>query len=422
MRQSSLAQNASWLLLGQALSVFCLGAYFILLARLLGRTEYGIYVGAVAMVSTLSQFTTLGLPWVLLRHVSPDSTRFPLYWGNVLATTITLGCVCVAFLALAGPHFAHSYSWQMLLFIALGDCLCAQLTSAASLAFQAFEKMHVTAALSLLVNLLRAIVAGAMLYFLRHGTALQWVVAAFLVSVIAVATALVLVTRFCGGPAFSLQLLLARLREGCVFALSYSTTGVYNNVDKAMLGHYGMNDANGIYTMAYRVIDVFTMPIVSVQAAAFPRFFRKGVEGVRRTAEYSIRIIKRTAALGLLSALAILLSAPIIPHVLGNDFSGSVAALRWLCVMPVFRSFQLSAGDALTGAGHQDLRLKLQATAAAFNFGINLYLIPHYSWQGAAWSSLVTDGMLAIFNWTGLWWLTSSSVLHNRFVGEDVRS
>jgi len=62
----------------------------------------------------------------------------------------------------------------------------------------------------------------------------------------------------------------------------------------------------------------------------------------------------------------------------------------------------LSAGDALTGAGHLNLRVGIQAMAAAFNFGVNLYLIPHYGWLGAAWSSLATDGLLAIFNWTAL--------------------
>ena len=41
-------------------------------------------------------------------------------------------------------------------------------------------------------------------------------------------------------------------------------------------------------------------------------------------------------------------------------------------------------------------------TAAGFNFTVNLYLIPHYGWLGAAWSSLATDGLLAVLNWTAL--------------------
>jgi O-antigen/teichoic acid export membrane protein len=67
----------------------------------------------------------------------------------------------------------------------------------------------------------------------------------------------------------------------------------------------------------------------------------------------------------------------------------------------------LSAGDAITAAGYQKFRLVCQAVAAAFNFGVNLYLIPRFSWRGAALSSLVTDALLAIFNWIALGWLSN---------------
>jgi O-antigen/teichoic acid export membrane protein len=262
--------------------------------------------------------------------------------------------------------------------------------------------MRMTAIFNLLVNALRTLLAGLMLWRLHHATAQQWALAALACSLIAAASALLFVTRFYGKPSFSARLLSLRAGEGFIFALSDSTTGIYNNIDKAMLGHYGMNAANGIYTMAYRVIDVACMPVRSVQGAAFPRFFQKGVGGVHSTAAYASRILKRTAPIAMLSTVAMLLAAPIIPHLLGKSFDESVLALQWLCLLPVFRSLHSSAADALTGAGHQKLRLGTQTTAASFNFLVNLYLIPHYGWLGAAWSSLATDASLAVLNWTSL--------------------
>jgi O-antigen/teichoic acid export membrane protein len=413
LRSSSLAQNAGWTFFGQGLSVICQGVYFILIARLLGSTEYGIYVGAVAMVSILSQYSPLGSHSVFLRYVSPEPENFAPYWGNILVTTFTLGSLLVAFLTWAGPRLAHSYSWTLVLCVALGDCLCSQLTLAAGRVFQAFEAMRLTASLNLLVNLLRALLAGLMLWRLHHATAKEWVVAALLVSSIAACTALTLVAKRYGRPGFSTRLLRQRTGEGFIFALSYSTAGIYNDIDKAMLGHCGMNAANGIYTMAYRAIDIACLPYSAIQSAAVPRFFQKGVNGVRSTAEYAIRIVKRTAPITILATAAMLVAAPLIPDLLGKSFSESVSALRWLCLLPVFRSFQYSAADALTGAGHQKLRLGSQATAAVFNFTTNLYLIPHYGWLGAAWSSLATDGLLAAFNWTVLLWLTSTAESRN---------
>jgi O-antigen/teichoic acid export membrane protein len=387
---------------GQGISMLCQGVYFILLARLLGRVQYGIYSGVYAMVAIVSVYSTLGSPYTLLRHVSPDTRKFALYWGNVLVTTLILGSFLVALLVWTVPYLAPSYSWKLVLCVAIADCLCGQLTDASSRVFQAFEKMRITASLLLLMNLLRMVTAGLLLWRLHHATAQEWVIATTAICFIGCCLALMLVKRFFGKPAFSLQLLRQRTGEGCVFALSGSTAGIYNNFDKAMLGHYGMNAANGIYAMAYRVIDFSIMPIAAIHGAAYPRFFRKGEDGVQSTRAYAFRILKRTAPIGLLLTAVMFITAPVIPHLVGNSFSESVSALRWLCLLPFIRSFHYSAGDALTGAGLQKLRLSTQATAAAFNFVINLYLIPRYGWLGAAWSSLVTDGLLAFLNWTVL--------------------
>lgn len=406
---SNFARNAGWLFLGQGLSVICQGGYFILLARLLGSTEYGIYVGAAATVSILSQYSPLGSHSVFLRYVSTEPEKFASYWGNILITTFMLGGLFVAFLTWAGPRLAHSFSWTLVLCVALGDCLCSQLTMAAGRVFQAFEAMRISASLNVLINMLRALLAGLMIRRLHCATAREWAVAALLVSSITACAAVTLVTKRFGRPRLSPRLLRQRAAEGFVFALSYSTTGIYNDIDKAMLGHYGMNAANGIYTMAYRAIDIACLPYSAIQSAAVPRFFQKGVNGVHSTAEYAIWIVKRTAPITLLATTAMLVATPLIPHLLGKSFSESVCALRWLCLLPVFRSFQYSAGDALTGAGQQKMRLASQATAAAFNFTTNLYLIPHYGWLGAAWASLATDGLLAIFNWMVLLRLKSKA-------------
>jgi O-antigen/teichoic acid export membrane protein len=217
-----------------------------------------------------------------------------------------------------------------------------------------------------------------------------------------------------GAPEFSLGLFGRRAADGFIYSVSASTTTIYNDIDKVLLGHFGMNAANGIYTMAYRVVNICTMPMVSIYSAAFPKFFRLGTEGMRSTVPYARRLLKRTSLLGVLAALGMFLTAPLIPHLVGKSFAQSISALRWLCLIPLFRSFHLSAGDAIAGAGHQKFRLISQFIAAAFNFSINLYLIPRYSWLGAAWASLMTDGSLGAMNWLVAWRLLERE--KNKFV------
>jgi len=399
---SSLARNAGWMFFGQGLSYVFQAAYFILIGRLLGSTEYGIYMGAVALAAIFGQYSTFGSQLVFLQHVSPNHSQFSRYWGNILMATISLGTLFTIFLTLAGPHIAHSYSPVMLLCVAAGDCLCMQLVAVSAVVFQAFEKMRITAVMNTLTNLLRVVLASTLLICLRHASAFQWAAAALVVSICAVSVALVLVRRNFEKPTFSPSLLKKRSGEGLVYALSSSAGNVYTDFDKVLLGHFGMNAANGVYSMAFKAVSVFCMPIGSIHGAAFPRIFQRGKDGVAGTSAYVLRILKRTAPLSLLMAVILWFTAPILPHLLGPSFAESTSALRWLCLLPFTRAFQWSAGDALTGAGLQRYRLGTQIVAAVLNLSMNLYLIPRHGWLGAAWASVATDGTLAAMNWAVL--------------------
>jgi O-antigen/teichoic acid export membrane protein len=256
-----------------------------------------------------------------------------------------------------------------------------------------------TAVLTSLTNIARLVTAAGMVLVLHRATVRQWVIASLAVSCLSAAMALILVTTRLGWPKFDFHLLRKRALEGIGFSIAASTTSIYNDIDKAMLSRYGLLAANGIYSMAYRVVDMSCTPIRSLQSAAFPRFCQMGKNGARGSIGLTRRLLGKTLPFGLLAAVVMFLAAPIIPYVVGRSFANSVSALQWLCLLPVFRSLHLGAGDTLTGAGYQRYRTAAQLTAAALNFGLNLWLIPAYSWHGAAWSSLVTDGALAAGNW-----------------------
>ena len=394
-----MARGASWLLLGQGVSFFVQAAYFICLAKLLGTAEYGLYVAAAASAAILSPYSSLGSGTVFMQHVAQDHAKFSVYWGNILLSTCCVGGLLTLLMFAVGPHFVHTASPLLLLLVAAGDCICQQLTNAAGQVFQAFNQMRLTAALTTSVNVVRLVMAGVLLGTAHRVVAVQWAAAALCVSVLAMLAGIIVVTTKFGLPRFSFRLFASRAHDGLIYSVSGSTTTVYNDIDKVLLGHFGMNVANGIYSVAYKIINISNVPMTSVYAAAFPRFFQLGAGGMKRTLPLAKRLVKRTALLGVTSAVALFLFSPVLPRVVGVNYAQSALALRWLCLIPLFRSFSLSAGDAIAGAGNQRFRLYSQVFAAALNFGLNLYLIPRYSWWGAAWASLATDGSLGALNW-----------------------
>src|SRR4051794_23113065 len=175
-------RNAAWLFAGQGLSFVVQGVYFVVLARLLGTTEYGRLAGVVALVAVVSQYSTLGSGLLFLRYVSPDRNQFRAYWGNILMSICISGGVLVAGLRGAGPWLVGTQSIFLLLPIAGSGCLFLQFGGCAGQVFQTFEKMKFSAAITLASNLLRMVLAVAMLVFFTTATARQWAIASLLIS------------------------------------------------------------------------------------------------------------------------------------------------------------------------------------------------------------------------------------------------
>ena len=420
IRSSSLTYNAGWMMAGSGLGYVLQGIYFVILARLLGALQYGVFVGAFAFVNIVARYGTLGTGTILLRYVSIDRNKFALYWGNLLLVTTVGGLVMTVVVHLVGRHLLNPASAAIVMLAALANCFGTQITTCAAQVFQAVEQMRLTAVLNLLTNFLRTLAAVVLLLLFHRVTAWQWALISTVVSLIGSVVAISIILSHFGKPQFSLNLLRRRLVEGIEFAFAGSTTSAYNDLDKVMLSHYGMNAGNGIYTLAYRALDIAAMPIGSLKDAAMPRLFRKGAGGVSEAAALAQRLWRRSIPFSLVVACGLFLLAPLIPYIAGRSFAETVVALRWLCLIPVFRSVHEIAGSALTGAGLQRYRTATQVIAVVLNVLLNLWLIPIHGWRGSAWASLATDGGLCAMNWGMLKILVAQS--RRRTVCQPVNS
>jgi len=397
-KSSSLARNAGWMMAGQGTGFILQAVYFIVLARLLGAMEYGIFAGAFAFTNIAAQYSALGTGTVLLRYISSDRKKFAMYWGNILLVTLGIGTLLVLVLHFVAHFVLNPASAALVIFAGISNCISAQLTTETGRVFQTFEQMRITAMLNLLTNFLRTLAAVLMLLVLHKATAWQWSFASVVVSTASAVIAITMVTVRFGRPQFVPKLFFKHSLEGFGYSFASSTASVYNDIDKTMLSHYGMNIATGIYTMAYRVVDIATIPITSIRDAAMPRMFKSGTESLASAADLSYKLLRRALPMSVVIGIGMFLAAPLIPLVLGNGFAQSAVALRWLALIPVLRSVHQMTGSALLGSGLQRYRTGAQLIAAGCNFGINLWLIPHYGWQGAAWSSLATDAGLGVLN------------------------
>jgi O-antigen/teichoic acid export membrane protein len=395
-KKNTLARNTGWMFFGQGLRFAIQALYFALIARALGVAGYGAFVGVVALVGILFPFGSLGSGFLIIKNVARDPRQFPKYWGTALMITAAASSALLcATLLLARFVLPHTIPMKLVLLVAASDLFGNGITALCCQAFQAFELLNWTAAINVMLSSCRLIGAFLLIVFRPAPSALLWGQFYLGGTAVAAVIALALVLRKLGPPAFNFERTAAEAREGFYFSTSLSAQTIYNDIDKTMLARLSTLDATGIYGAAYRLIDVSFAPVSSLLAAAYPNFFRTGANGIAATLRYARPLIVHALGYASIVSFVLLAGAGIVPLVLGTQYQLTQEALRWLAILPVLKVLHFFLSDALTGAGYAGLRSAIQVGVALFNVSINFWLIPAYSWRGAAWSSIASDALLA---------------------------
>jgi O-antigen/teichoic acid export membrane protein len=333
----------------------------------------------------------------LVKNVARDRRLFSAYWGNGLMMTVVSGsALTFLVLALCRLLLPRAIPTLAITLVCISDLIFVRVLDLAAWAFQGIERLSVNAKLNVLISLTRLIGIAGLAVAIPHPTMRAWSVVYLAGSVAAALIAVIWVTRSLGRPKLALHRIPGEGTEGFYFSISLSAMTVYNDIDKTMVARLATLEAAGIYAAAYRLIDVVFIPVRALLSATYPGFFRSGAAGLRGSLQYGRRILVGALPYSLFAFGAVWIAAPLVPHILGQEYAHVTAALRWLAVLPVLKTLHLFIGDSLTGAGHQRERTFLQVGVAVFNVLVNLWAIPAYGWLGAAWSSIASDGLLAL--------------------------
>lgn len=398
--QSFLAKNTVWMTFGFAGRLLFLVAYFLIVARTLQSAEYGAFAGALALVTVFSPFVSWGTGNILIEHVSRQPDQFKNFWGMALSVTLLSSFVLLIICFGTGALIlSPAVAVRLILPLALGMFLGDGITNLSGQAFQSFQKLGNTSIINFLSGLFRLISAILLLFLPILKSAQNWAILYMLSGFVPAMIGLIWVRIRLGWGSLRLSQMRGKWKEGFYFAVGLSAQGVYNDIDKTLLVRLSTDVISGVYSAAYRIMDATFIPVRALLASTYPRFFKKGENGIKETSSYALRLLPWTCLWGLVAMVGIILLSPLIPRFLGIEYSESSHVILWLSLIPLFRAGHYLAADSLTGAGYQSHRSLVQIAIAILNLALNLWLIPIYGWLGAAWSSLASDGILVICLW-----------------------
>lgn len=390
-------QNAGWLFFGRIFGMvisFFVTAYVV---RYLGPEQFGMLSYAISFTGLFSFVAGLGVDSMLYR----DLVDKPEMQNSLLGTAfwLKLSGGLLAFVSvLAFLPFLNNTKQINQLIIIIAASFVFQSLNIINLFFQAKVVSKIIAINFILVTLF---LSAIKLVLVLLSAKLVWF------GVIILAESIIygigyfyfykrskeLINRW----VFDKQLAKKMLIFSWPLILASAFVLVFNRIDQVMIKHLMNVGAVGLYDAAVRIAEIWYFVPSIIVSSIFPAIVNAKKSGYevykRRLMKLSLVVVGCSTVI----ALPIYLLAPIlIKFLYGTSFGGATTVLR----IYVWAGIGAALGGVINNYLIIENKTKtiflINFFAMSTNVGLNLYLIPRFGINGAAYATLVSYSLIPI--------------------------
>ena len=393
----SIFANTSWLSVSQTITSFCAFLWTIIIARYLGVSDYGIVSFAISFTAISVIFMDLGMSTYTTREVAKHKELLHKYVNNIFLFKIILA-IFLFFVSLLILYLMKYPSTTILVtMIFTVEISIMSMTVFLNGVFQAFEKVKYQAIGGILNSSLLLVFIlitigfnfGVVSIAIAYTIAYAFYFAYMLVNYI---------KRF-GFPRFELD--TGFIKSIVVNSLPFGLTNffytIYFSIDIVMLSYLTGNFTTGLYKSAYNIITVFTTFFVVYQSVIFPvmsKFFQESQELIKVSYELSIKYLLMIIIP--LSVGVYFYALPIVDLIYSHQYSLSYTTVQIL-IWTVSFLFINGAGSILLNAIDKERTVtKIYIIAAIFNVCLNFIMIPMFSYDGAAITTVLSEILITV--------------------------
>jgi O-antigen/teichoic acid export membrane protein len=400
-RRFGLGKDTLWASTNEVGRMLSALVIFFIIARHFGPEEYGVFAGAQALASIAATLSSSSVVLFLLqetvREGHPMKDALPIALGLAAGAAVLV----VALAAAIGPFLLPTAPFVAIVGLAVVEAVGAAGVAMGAGAVQAGISYAASARIWTV-------------YLFGRTFAVLGLVAADAVTLRGVVLAQAALSLACGtggllyaSRKLDLPLRFARphrihLRR----TLSYSaTTGGFSineDSDKTLMVKLASEFDAGIYAAAYRVLGPVLAPVRALVTASHTRFLSDDPTVKNEHLRRAVRYTGAAAAYGVAATAGLMLIAPQLLEILGDDYAKAATVLRWVAPLVLLRTLGLFPFNALLGLRKNLLRTVIVSTCAVLNVLANIVLIPKYSWKGAAASTLGCEIVFLTFTWAAV--------------------
>ncbi len=366
-------------------SAACQFAWFLILARCLGATNFGALMMIIAVCNLASTLCGVGAGDAILRHTARDLRSFPAMFGHGLlvigVTGIALSAIAVLVLRLLlATEAIVDLNLLPLVLFAVTNILLTTLIAYAEYIFLglgALRKANLIEAGFSLVRLLS--VALACLWFGVNSLD-NWAVWSAGAHLIVLAACIVMVKPL-GMPIWHFS--RRELVLGFHFCTPRLTDSFRINCDRIVLGIVAPISVLANYAIASRMTQISQLVVHSLNRIIYPRFASQkefGLHSVRLMASIYAATI---AGIATVTAVGIYIAAPMLPLLLGGSYESVSYYLRVLCWLVIPLAMQTVPYDLLGAFDRHRERANLYNSVSLVGAVLTAIVIYYWGVSGA---------------------------------------
>lgn len=356
---------------------------FAYLARVISLSDFGTIGFGTALVNFLLNLVNFGLDRICLKEVSQNRELASNYLINISIIRIVLSCISF-FIYLLILFFNSNFNLPLVI---LGLTI---FTTGLSLNYfaKAIEYFKVITINQILISILTIV-----LYFIFVRNNTDFIIAVLILVGVSFISNLLFLHKLKGyivniKSKFSLNLIKQLILSSYPLFISSIMIAIYYFADTIMLGIIKNEYDVGIYSAANKIFLLLIIPF-SIIVSVFLPTIAKNIKLVDRSfLYYYIFMIFIGVFLGI---IVYLYASEIIVLIFGNSFLSSVLPLKILALNTILVGINMSIGEPLTVWGNQKQYLIAVSLGAITNIILNLIFIPRFSYNGAAFTTLLSE-------------------------------
>lgn len=385
-------KNTGWLMMARVGSLAVKLLVSILLSNYLLEEKLGILNYPMTIATFFIAMAALGLDGFVTRELirKPENehkllgTAFILKFSGGL---VILPLIYLAYIVL--NHFSHAGAPFSYVFI-VSLVGVFQAFNIIDSYFQSRTQGKFIMRVQIVANLLSAAIKGL---FILLQLSLSWFVYALLFDAVLIAVGYLYVYQQNGGKLFkwTFEGKLAKflLLHSWPLAFSAILVTIYMKIDQLMITQYLGVSKLGVYINAVQWAESCYFIPVAIVTSVFPAIMNARRDDPDRYQRRMQNMYDLMVWISLSLALIVTFAAPLIFSLYKPEFAAGADVLSVLIWASIFVFLGTASGQFLIAEGYTKLTMTRTGVGALVNIILNIFWIPRYGIEGAAFATLI---------------------------------